>query len=417
VAGPDPHTPPTGARWRTLAILAVGELCIMALWFSASAVTPQLAVAWDLDGAAQSWLTISVQIGFVVGALGSAVLNLADRFTAHRLIATSAVLGAACTAAIAIAAPPFPAVIALRFLTGVTLAGVYPPGMKVLASWFDDHRGLAIGVMVGALAIGSATPHALSAVSVGNGGAAAELAPWRPTMLGAAALAVLGALLTVAFVRPGPLLARASHFHWRHAGIIWTDRPVRLANFGYLGHMWELYAVWTWVPVLLLASYERAGWSPVAARVAGFALIAAGGIGSAVAGRLADRTGRTVITTVSLVVSGACCLVAGFTAGMPGLLTVICLIWGLAVVADSAQFSTAVSELADPRYVGTALTIQTCTGFLLTLVTIRLLPPLVDLWGWGPPVALLALGPLFGIWSMLALRRRPEAARMAGGRR
>jgi sugar phosphate permease len=236
-------------------------------------------------------------------------------------------------------------------------------------------------------------------------------------MLGVtSALAVVGAFLVLC-VRQGPHLGKASRFHWRLAGEAVASRPVRLANLGYLGHMWELYAMWAWVPLFLLESYRRAGLEPGWARLSGFAVIAVGGLGSLLAGLVADRWGRTTVAIASLVVSGACCLLAGQLADAPLLLTALCLIWGFAVVADSAQFSTAVTELSDPRYVGTALTVQTSLGFLLTLLTIRMVPPLVDAWGWSWAFAVLALGPAAGITSMLALRRSPEAARMASGNR
>ncbi|HEX7180942.1 MAG TPA: MFS transporter [Thermoanaerobaculia bacterium] len=405
-----PDSPATlRGKWRTLGLLAAAVLLAMSVWFSASAVVPQLTAEWGLTGGQQSWLTMSVQVGFVAGALLSAVLNLSDRVPAQRLFAFSAAAAAACNAAIPLLdAGPGPS-LALRFLTGFALAGVYPPGMKLSASWCKVDRGLGIGILVGALTVGSAIPHLLNATAGG-------MPPWRPVLLLASALALIAAVIGGFLVRPGPFLGKAPPFDWRFAGRVLTDRPTRLANFGYLGHMWELYAVWAWAPLFLLASYESAGWSPRAARLAGFGVIAAGGLGCVLAGTLADRLGRTRVTVWSLVASGACCLAAGLFFRQPGLLTVLCLVWGFAVVADSAQFSAAVSELADPRYVGTALTLQTSLGFLLTLFTIRLIPPLRDVLGWRWAFAVLALGPAFGIWSMLRLRRLPEAERMAGGR-
>ncbi len=402
--------PPLAGKWRTLGLLAVAQLLAMSVWFSASAVVPQLTAEWGLSPAVQSWLTMSVQIGFVAGALLSAVLNLADRLSAQRLMAVSTLAAAAFNAAIPLLDAGAGPTLALRFLTGMALAGVYPPGMKLAASWCKEDRGLGIGLLVGATTTGSAVPHLLNATTGG-------IPPWRDVLFLTSALALVAAVVAGLLVRPGPFLGKAPPFDWRFAGRVLADRPTRLANFGYLGHMWELYAMWTWAPFLLLASYEAAGWDPRAARLAGFGVVAAGGLGSVLAGKLADRLGRTRITIWSLVASGVCALTAGLFFHQPGLLTVLCLVWGFAVVADSAQFSATVSELTDPRYVGTALTMQTSLGFLLTLFTIRMIPPLRDLVGWHWAFAALALGPVFGIWSMLRLRRLPEAEKMAGGRR
>ncbi|WP_430505065.1 MFS transporter [Haloparvum sp. PAK95] len=397
---------------RALLLVAVAELLAMSLWFSATAAAPELATEWGMTATETAWLTIAVQLGFVVGAFVSSVLTLSDALPPRYLFAGSALAGAAFTAVIAaLVDSPTPAIV-LRFLTGIVLAGVYPPGMKILAGWFEEARGYAIGVLVGALTVGSALPHLIRAV----GGVGQP----RFVLYGAAALATVGGLLAL-LIEPGPHQAPAAPFDPSAIGRILRDRGTMLANGGYFGHMWELYAVWTWIPAYLLASLAAngGGGDPSStASLLAFGTIAVGGGGAVVAGSAADRLGRVNITSASMVVSGLSCLAAGVVFGSSlAVLVPFLLVWGFAVVADSAQFSAAVAELSEESYVGTALTLQTAIGFLLTTISIQLIPLVADVVGWRWAFVPLAIGPLVGTISMLRLRLRPEANELAGGRR
>ncbi len=397
------------ARWRALVLLSIAELLGMSLWFSASAVVPSLKAEWHLDDSMAGWFTIAVQLGFVAGTLLSALLNLPDIIRTRRLFAVSVFAGALSNAAFGLHAHGPESAIALRFLTGVFLAGVYPPGMKVMATWFRTQRGMALGVLVGALTLGKASPYLVNAFGSSD---------WRHNVLMVSLLASLGGIIVLVFVGDGPYALPAARFDWQQAIKILSNRSVRLANLGYLGHMWELYGMWTWVPVMLRASMALHGDKPVLAEVGSFLVIGSGAIGCVVAGLVADRVGRTIVTSWAMAISGTCCLVVGLLFGAsPWLLLLVAVIWGASVVADSAQFSTCVTELGDPRYVGTALTVQMCLGFLLTTISIELIPQVEKLVSWRYAFIVLAPGPLFGVIAMLRLRALPEAVKIARGRR
>ena len=409
-AGPEP-----AARWRILGFLAVGELLAMSPWLSASAVAPLLTDAWGLAGLDLALLTIAVQLGFVAGALLLAASGAADVLSGRRLFLAGATLAALANLGFAVVAGDLAAGLGFRFLTGFTLAGVYPVGMKLVAGWFRRDRGFAVGVIVGALTLGSALPYLFRAVGVVSG------LDWH-AVVGATSLAALaGGILVTLTVDAGPFDTRAPRFSVEVARRAFRERSVRLVNLGYLGHMWELYAMWTWIPAFFAASFAAAGLTdPATASLAAFAVVGAGGIGCVVAGRVADRMGRTTLTIGAMTLSGTSALAVGALFGAPPVLTLaLGIVWGVTVVADSAQFSTAVTELGPPGTAGSALALQTASGFLLTGITILLVGILQSAGGpgWQLAFTLLAAGPAVGVVAMARLRRLPEATRMAHGRR
>jgi len=381
-----------------LAWLSLAMFLGMTLWFSATAANAPIVAEFHLTPGQTAWLTMAVQGGFVVGTLISAVLNLPDILSARRLFNIGCLVGALANAALVVA-PGARTLIVLRVATGAALAWVYPPGMKVAAGWFEERRGMALGILIGALTIGSAFPHLLASVSAS--------VPWRVLMLIASGLAVLGGALIVVFVDDGPYVTRSARFDPGAVLRVFADRQTRLATLGYLGHMWELYAVWTWIAVFAstAAGDASSGVSVLGSTVA-FVTIASGAIGSVAAGAVADRVGKARIAAWAMLVSGTCCAAAGLVYHAPlAVLAVFAIVWGVSVVADSAQLSALVAQYSPRDHVGTALTIQTCVGFLLTMVSIRLLPIAAQTIGWQWIFLCLAPGPFLGA---LALRRLRE---------
>lgn len=392
------------ARWRVLTILSAAELLGMSLWFAASAVAPQFAARWALTSSETAWLTTIVQLGFVCGTAAASLLNLADVLPSKYYFAIAALLGALANAAL-VTSTSYGAALALRFITGFSLAGVYPPAMKMASTWFRARRGLAIGTVVGALTVGKATPYLVHAIP--NAGAST-------VVLTASACALAAALLVGAFYQDGPYPFPPRPFSWGLVGTVFERRAWRLATGGYLGHMFELYSFWTWIPVFIGASVAASGVPHTASTVSSvslvaFGTIAVGGIGCVWGGLTADRRGRERLVVLAMALSGSCALLIPFAFGRSlWVLGPLAWAWGFFVIADSAQFSALVTEAVPPHAVGTALTVQTSLGFLLTMVSIQLVPPLVSVVGWKWAFPVLALGPMFGIAAvrrLLAFKR------------
>ncbi len=395
-------------RWRALTLLSGTLVLSMSTWLSASAVVPQLREQWSLSDAVAPWLTIAVQLGFVTGAVVSSVLNLSDIASPRHVILGGAIGSAAVNGFLAVTSEELTGIL-LRFATGFFLAGVYPPAFKLMATWFRKGRGLALGILGGAIIVGNAMPHLVN----GLGGL-----DWRVVIYVTSILTLAGGLIAEFAVREGPYPFPRAIFDPRQAGRVFANRGVRLASIGYFGHMWELFAMYAWF--LVFFSDHLAAQGPSvgpAAAYATFAVIAVGSLGCWLGGLLGDRWGRTKTTALMMAVSGSCSVLIGLLFGSPTwVVLMIGLVWGFTVVGDSPQFSTMVTELADQAYVGTALTLQLAVGFTITVATIWLIPFLKSEFGWRWAFAVLAAGPVVGVFAMLRLKSLPEAQRIAGGR-
>jgi len=405
------------SRSRVLCLVAIAELLAKSLWFSGTAVIPQLSREWHADLSLTSWLTLSVQLGFVAGALILAASNLLDLVSAAWIFAASGILGAIFNGAFALVAADHAGLaLFFRFLTGMIAAGVYPTGMKLLTGWFGrERRGLAMGIVVGAITVGAALPHAVHIGSL----------PWRQVVYVCSGFSLLAAALMLG-VREGPLQVAQPKFDFRQCAQALRNPHLRLATFGYLGHMWELYSMWGWITLLLAASGPGASHNLLEA--ISFAAIAAGLAGCVWAGYVSDRNQRRVqdsasldvraraqVTIVAMAASGACCVLAAIFFHHFWLVVAISLVWGISVVADSAQFSTIVSEVSDQRYVGTALTMQTAMGFLLTAGSIRAVAAVGAAYGWRWAALSMAIGPVIGVLAMVRLQHAPEPAGVPQG--
>lgn len=387
-------------RWKALFLIALAELFALSLWFSASAVLPQLKHQWGMSATEGSWMTTSVQVGFIIGAICFAFLGLADRYNPRKIFAIACIFGAVINSLFTLSTGMVVG-LSLRFLTGITMAGVYPTAVKLLSTWFQDRRGFGIGILIAALTLGSSLPHLFN-LFIPN-------VSWKILMLVSSLLALVAAGIMHWGLPDAPESKKeVATVSMNTLKYILKDRPVMLANYGYFGHMWELYAMWTWLPYFLTASFkaslEGTALQETSTLFAFLTIGISGAIGSIIGGLYADKIGKARLSMIAMIVSALSSLCIGLTFGLSIWITVIvAIIWGISVVADSAQFSAMVADFAKSECAGTALTFQMAIGFLITVLSIYLIPVFEDIVGWKWAFSILAIGPVIGVWAMISL--------------
>ncbi|MCP8616239.1 MFS transporter [Salirhabdus salicampi] len=387
-------------KWVALCWISISLLFVLSLWFSATAIISELHKVWDLSPLLKSWVTASVHIGFISGTLISACLGITDRYNNRSIFSVLALFGAIFNGLLIFVNNAFIGII-LRLLTGLALAGVYPPAVKLLTQWFPRKRGTAMGVLIGALSLGSALPHVIVTIF--------SFMNWQYVILASSCLALVAAIIVRFILIDKEPLAQHHKFSMKILKKVLQNRPVMLANFGYFGHMWELYGMWTWLPAFLMVSFnvESGNVSSLfPAFVAFVAIGIGGGVGCVIGGIWADKIGKSKFTILALSISAMCSCTIGFTYGKSIWVTVIIsTLWGMSVIGDSGQFSASVAEFAQPEYIGTALTFQMSVGFFVTTIPIYLISILQPMIGWEWVFTILSIGPILSIVSMMKLRR------------
>jgi MFS family permease len=385
----DPSDERVGAR-RAFLVISLAVLLATSTWFSGTAAARELVGLWSLSPTQGARLTSATQWGFIVGTLIYAATNLADRFDARGVFCMSAIAGALCNLGFAWLSDGLAAALGFRFATGVALAGVYPVGMKLIASWYREGLGWRLGVMVGCLTLGTAFPYGVTALQLGL--------DWRALASVASLAAVVGGLLVAFGCGEGPLLRARAKLDLRMIGRVFRHRPFRATAFGYFGHMWELYAFWSLASLWLDARFEHTDAWAEHVPLLTFAIVGVGALGCIGGGLLSRRIGERKVALFALSGSGVACLLSGFAYRLPpaALLTFL-LVWGVLVVADSPQFSALAARHAPAEYIGTALTVQNGLGFLITTISIQLLPRVAEIVAWQWALTMLAIGPIVGV--------------------